>query len=123
MENTSGQGQVAVVPTEIRRFNWGALLLNWIWSIFNLSCGFAILSFVLSLIPLVNIAWMIILGVKGNEWSWQAKRWSSVEHFLETQRKWMIAGIIVFVVGIVLGCGFGVLGGVFDAISNTNTNR
>lgn len=113
--NTSGQGALSTVPPEINRFNWGALLLNWIWGIFNLSCGFAILSFVLGLIPLVNLVWAIVLGFKGNEWSWRARSWPSVQHFLNTQRKWMIAGVAILVVSIVLGCLFGVLGGALGA--------
>jgi hypothetical protein len=28
--NTSGQGPNAVVPPEIKRWNWGAFLLNWV---------------------------------------------------------------------------------------------
>lgn len=32
-ENTSGQGRSAVVPPEIKRWIWGAFLLNWIWGI------------------------------------------------------------------------------------------
>jgi hypothetical protein len=34
-DNTSGQGERAFVPPEIRRWNWGAFLLNWIWGIGN----------------------------------------------------------------------------------------
>ncbi len=101
-DNTSGQGQLSTVPPELNRFNWGALLLNWIWGIFNLSCGFAILSFLISFVPLVNLVWAVVLGFKGNEWSWRAKRWPSAERFLSTQRKWAIAGVIIAVVGIVL---------------------
>ena len=31
MENDSGKGQLASVPGEIDRWNWGAFLLNWIY--------------------------------------------------------------------------------------------
>ena len=33
MENTSGQGAAAVVPEEIKGWNWGAFFLSAIWSI------------------------------------------------------------------------------------------
>ncbi len=108
-DNTSGRGELATIPPELRRFNWGALLLNWIWGIFNLSCGFAILTFVLSFTPLVGLVWAIVLGFKGNEWSWRAKTWPSTQHFLNTQRKWMIAGVVLFVITIILGCLLAVL--------------
>jgi hypothetical protein len=35
MDNTSGQGERTQVPAEIDRWNWGALLLNWIWGLGN----------------------------------------------------------------------------------------
>ncbi len=35
MENTSGQGSQAVVPKEVKEWNWGAFLLTWIWGVGN----------------------------------------------------------------------------------------
>ena len=97
MENTSGQGTVAVVPDEIRGWNWGAFLLNWIWSIGNKSyIG------LLSLVPYVGIIMVIILGVKGNEWAWQNRQWESVEQFKEVQKIWTKWGVIILIIGIVL---------------------
>lgn len=110
--NSSGQGPTAVVPDQIRGFNWGALLLNWIWTLGNATCGMAILSFVLSAIPLVNLGWAIYLGLHGNEIAWRSKQWQGVEHFKATQRKWTIAGIVVVVLGILLACVCTALGGV-----------
>ena len=40
---------------------------------------------------------VIILGIKGREWAWQAKKWDSVEHFNEVQKKWSIAGVVLLV--------------------------
>ena len=34
-ENTSGQGKESVLPDELKGWNWGAFLLNWIWGLFN----------------------------------------------------------------------------------------
>ncbi|HLH89365.1 MAG TPA: hypothetical protein VKX28_13005 [Xanthobacteraceae bacterium] len=48
-DNTSGEGERAVVPPEIRRWNWGAFPLHWIWGIGN-DTYIALLT----LIPLVN---------------------------------------------------------------------
>jgi hypothetical protein len=48
--NTSGQGERGFVPPEIRRWNWGAFLLNWIWGIGN-DTYIALLLF----IPLVTL--------------------------------------------------------------------
>ncbi|MBL4851876.1 MAG: hypothetical protein JKY90_06310 [Gammaproteobacteria bacterium] len=92
--NQSGLGNKSVVPPEIKGWNWGAFLLNWIWGIGN-STYIALLMFV----PLVNIILMFVLGAKGNEWAWKNRLWRDVEHFKKTQKKWSIAGgIIVFVI-------------------------
>ena len=62
MENTSGQGKLSNVPSEVKGWNWGAFLLNWIWSIGNNTwIG------LLSLIPYAGIVMVIVLGIKGNE--------------------------------------------------------
>jgi hypothetical protein len=95
-ENTSGQGELAVVPEEIKRWSWGAFGLTWIWGICN-SVWIALLCF----IPLFGLVWAFILAVKGNEWAWRNKKWDSIEHFKNTQRSWDIAGIVLFAISIV----------------------
>jgi hypothetical protein len=96
-ENTSGQGESAIVPEEIKGWSWGAFALTWIWGIFN-SVWIALLC----LIPVFSLAWAIVLGIKGNEWAWRNRKWDSVEHFKSTQGSWNTAGLIVFLVSIVL---------------------
>ena len=95
MENTSGQGKQALIPEEIRGWNWGAFLLGWLWGLFNGTY----IAF-LSLIPCAGIIMVIILGVKGNEWAWRNKQWDNIEHFIRAQGKWAIAGWIFY--GIVI---------------------
>jgi len=95
-ENTSGQGELATVPEEVKGWSWGAFCLTWIWGICN-SVWIALLC----LIPFFNLAWAIVLGVQGNEWAWRNKKWDSIEHFKSTQRSWNIAGIVVFAISIV----------------------
>ena len=97
-ENTSGQGELAIVPEEVKGWSWGAFVLTWIWGIFN-SVWIALLCF----IPFFSLVWAIVLGAKGNEWAWRNKKWDSIEHFKSTQRSWNIAGIIVFAISIVAG--------------------
>ena len=88
MENTSGQGETAVVPQEIIRWNWGAFFLSWIWGIRNKTY----IAF-FTLIPVVGFVMMIVLGMRGNEWAWQNKRWKSVEQFQHEQKIWSTWGI------------------------------
>jgi hypothetical protein len=98
--NTSGQGFSATVPSELLGWNWGAFFLTWIWGIFH-----QVWLSLLVLIPLGNIVMPFVLGVKGNEWAWQSKKWDSIEQFRHTQHTWMIWGIIAFVAPLVLILG------------------
>ena len=90
-DNMSGQGERAFVPPEIKRWNWGAFLLNWIWGIGN-DTYIALLAF----IPLVNVVMIFVLGAKGSEWAWRNRRWRDVAHFKRVQRNWAIAGVAFF---------------------------
>jgi hypothetical protein len=40
--------------------------------------------------------------VKGSRWAWRNKRWDSLEHFARVQRRWAIAGLIVWLAGAAL---------------------
>ena len=95
MENTSGQGATARVPNEIRRWNWGAFFLNWIWGIGN-STFIALIC----LIPGVVFIMAFVLGAKGSEWAWRNKRWDSIEQFKRIQQYWAVVGAVLFIGGI-----------------------
>ena len=96
-ENTSGQGESAAVPEEIKGWSWGAFVLTWIWGVCN-----GVLIALLCFIPVFGIVWAFVLGAKGNEWSWRSKKWDSIEHFKSTQRGWNIAGIVLFAISMVV---------------------
>jgi len=103
IENTSGQGFPAVVPPEIEGWNWGAFFLTWIWGIGN-RVWLALIA--LAPVPLVGLAVMVILGIKGNEWAWQFKKWDSIEQFRRRQRIWMYWGIAAFIAPFVFILGW-----------------
>jgi hypothetical protein len=84
-------------PPEVRKWNWGAFFLTWIWGIGN-SVWIAFLSF----IPVVNLVMPFVLGAKGSQWAWKAKQWESVEHFQRVQRKWARWGLIIFLISVVI---------------------
>lgn len=93
--NTSGQG--GPVPDEVKNmgWNWGAFWLTWIWGIGN--------GVWISFVALVlGIIWSVVLGLKGNEWAWQNRRFESIEQFRETQAAWSKWGWIVLVVSAVI---------------------
>jgi hypothetical protein len=97
MENTSGQGETAEVPREIIQWNWGAFFLNWIWGIRNKTY----IAFYV-VIPVFGFIMMFVLGMKGNEWAWQNKRWESIEQFQREQQHWSMWGIRVAIILLIL---------------------
>jgi hypothetical protein len=79
------------IPPEVKRWNWGAFILNWIWG-----CGNGAYLALLCLIPGFNLVWVFVCGAKGNEWAWKSGKFKDLDTFLTTQRTWNIAGIILF---------------------------
>lgn len=94
--NTSGAGKGTAVPKEVRGLSWGGFFLSWIWGLFN---GTYIA--LLGLIPLVNLFVSFWLLFKGREYAWQNKRWESVEQFNRVQKRWGLAGLVLFILMIV----------------------
>ncbi len=92
--NNSGTG--GPVPEEIKGWNWGAFWLNWIWGIAH-NVWLSLLVFCLGWI------WAIVLGIKGNEWAWQHRRFDSIEQFKQTQAVWSKWGWIIFAIQLVIG--------------------
>ena len=101
---TSGLGDLSMLPPELRGWNWGAFLLTWIWGIgHNVWIALVALG---GLIPyvgwVISIVMAIVLGVRGNEWAWQKKKWDSIEQFRKTQRTWMWWGVGMIVLQLLL---------------------
>ena len=101
MENTSGQGKASTVPPGIKGWNWGAFLLNVIWSVGNRTW-----MGLLTLVPFVGYVVPIILGFKGNEWAWKNRSWESIDHFKRVQRQWAIWGACIAITLFVSFSGF-----------------
>ena len=111
-------------PPQVQGWNWGAFLLNWIWGLFNLTAGKAALGVLIVflgafLAGIPGLIWAIVLGIKGNEWAWQEKRWQSVQHFQSTQRKWAWASLIVLIASVVVSVVAVVLLGLLGGTSTT----
>lgn len=91
-ENTSGHGSGAYVPQELKRWNWGAFFLTWIWGLGN-----RVYLSLLWFVPIIG--WFLVpflLGAKGSTWAWEHKRWENVQHFQKVQAYWALAGIFFF---------------------------
>ena len=99
-ENNSGGGSSIIPPPGIKGWSWGAFLLNWIWAIGN-KTWIGLLAFV----PYVGVIMSFYPGFKGRELAWRNKRWDSIEHFNEVQKKWSWWAVVL-IVGIM---GIGIL--------------
>src|SRR5882672_7004665 len=80
-------------PPEIDQWNWGAFLMPALWAIRNrawiaLWCA----------VPVVGQVFMFYVGARGSRWAWQSGNWKSLDHFKRVQKRWAIAGIIVYIV-------------------------
>ena len=111
------------LPAELDQFNWGAFLLTWIWgighrvwialTILGIWIGFRVLSTGVLFIPgpfgllasiifgflefPAEIGFAIWLGLKGNQLAWKTGRYNDVEKYKVAEKKWTIAGIILWV--------------------------
>lgn len=91
-----------VLPVEIRHFNWGAFLLNWIWGIMHKKY-ITLLYFPACLLPVIGpLAISIWFGFAGNKWAWESHNWESPEKFNEYQMKWVRLWLILFILGLIL---------------------
>ncbi len=95
-----------VVPQEIKKWNWGAFCLNWLWGVFNgvyWPLVLIVVNFIPYIGPIISLGICIALGINGSEWAWKGKSWSSVEEFKRVQHKWAVAVLWVFGISFVLG--------------------
>lgn len=128
--NTSGTN--GPLPPEIARlkWNWGAFLLAFLWSVnHKIKWGWAIL--VLSLLgrapggigiifSVAVLAISVYLGLKGHTLGWQNRRFEGgVAQYLEVQRKWTTWGVAVLVLSIVVGA----LGGLGAGLAGHGITR
>ncbi|WP_047999514.1 hypothetical protein [Lactiplantibacillus herbarum] len=85
------------VPAEVKGWNWGAFMYNFIWGIGNRTY-----LPLLTLIPIFNIVWIFVVGFKGNQWAWQKGDYKDVATFKAVQATWNRAGLVQFIIAIVI---------------------
>ncbi|EGT3611426.1 ribonuclease G [Morganella morganii] len=112
-----------VVPQEIKRWNWGAFMMNIIW-------GFGNKSYLplLCFIPVFGIIWLFVCGVKGNEWAWKKGDYDSVASFMKVQETWNRAGVVYFIITIIFAIIFIlfssiILGLLFSAMTSFDSSH
>lgn len=90
------------LPDELKHFNWGAFLFNWIWGIWHKKY-ITLVYFPACLIPVIGpLAVSIWFGLAGNRWGWNSKNWESVEQFNESQQNWVRLWLILAITGIII---------------------
>ncbi|HEY4441328.1 MAG TPA: hypothetical protein VGN14_12790 [Candidatus Elarobacter sp.] len=101
----------------IGQWNWGAFLLCPFWLMNHGRSGRGILYLVLSLIPLANMATLvmaIVYGIKGNEVAVTSRQYFDDAEFVAVENAWRNWGIGVFVVTVPLAF----FGGAVAALSS-----
>lgn len=100
-------------------WNWGACMYGWIWGLAN-----GTWMPLLGILPILNMFWWIVCGIKGNEWALNSGMWKTVEEFNAVQKSWNRAGKVMFWVTFIFlviyfVLIFGVIGiGVFSEVMN-----
>ena len=82
------------------KFNWGAFLGTWIWGLFNRA------SATLWMLPLcLTFGWfpfMLICGMKGNEWA-RNEKFDTLEEFHKNQEKQTVVWVLLAPILVVIG--------------------
>ncbi|QYK53557.1 MAG: hypothetical protein KF824_01385 [Fimbriimonadaceae bacterium] len=112
---------------DLRKFNWGAFLLNWIWGL-NHKYPLALVALAIGIVgalfrdpsmagismifSFAQLGFCIWLGVKGNEIAWNSGRFATVDEMHKCQVIWAKWGVGILVVGCVCGLGLGIMAGI-----------
>lgn len=106
----------------LKKWNWAAFLLSWIWAFGHGQTLIGILILVLGFIPvigtLVDLGLVIYLGIKGNELAWNSGKFASIEQLKETERVWTKWAVIIFIISIVLFILIAIIGVVVAIMSS-----
>lgn len=89
---------------ELLKFNWGAFLGTWVWGLFNKAPK------TLLMIPLMftlsGIPFMLICGLRGNQWAAKNPKFNSVEQLHKSQKfqamVWSFAFPIYLFIGVIV---------------------
>lgn len=103
-------------PKIIRKWNWGAFTLSWIWGVCN-NIYWPLVIVAVNFIPyigvLLSLAICVYLGFKGNGLAWNVAKDRDVLTFEKKQTSWDNAGKIVLICSVILGLSVGVLVSLF----------
>lgn len=81
-------------------WSWGAAFLSIWWGIGN-GCYLPLLG----LLPILNIFWWIVCGLKGHQWAMNSGMFRTVEEYNAAQKTWDRAGFVMFIFTIIMVVG------------------
>ncbi len=79
---------------ELVKFNWGAFIGTWIWGLIN-KVPKTLLIIPLFLTPYAWFPFMLLCGLKGNEWAYEKKPTALLKDFHESQKRQSIALMLI----------------------------
>ena len=103
-------------PLKLSKWSWGAFVLSWIWGFFN-GCWWMFLVKICTFLLVMLLWWVpfaaifisfldlgvsVLFGVKGTEWAWNNRSWSSISNFIQTQDTWNKVGLGLFILGLII---------------------
>lgn len=113
------------LPYDFRKeFNWGAFFGTWIWGIVNKSYH-TFWYWILCWTP-IGFYYQLVCGLKGNEWAYKNRKWSSDEEFKSSQEKqtivfvvlsMIVLPVLIFILTMVI-----VFAIAFTAVNETNNS-
>ena len=115
VSKTMAQQASSAEPLNLSKWSWGAFTLSWIWGFFNgcwwmflVKMFFFLLSallwwtFAVVFISIADLGISVLFGVKGTEWAWSNRSWSSISNFRQTQDTWNKVGLALFILEVVI---------------------
>lgn len=89
---------------DLKRFNWGAFILGWIWGLLNKSY-ITLIQLPILFFPIlgtfISLALSIWFGIKGNSWAYKNKIFNSYDEFNCRQRKYAKAGLVIILLNVI----------------------
>ncbi len=93
----------AEIDREIGKWNWGAFFCSWIWAVCHRiywPLAIIVVAFVPYLGQVASLVLSVYLGMTGSKKAWNSGKYTNFQAYKSAQKKWAIAGIILFVIGI-----------------------
>lgn len=94
-------------PLILKKWNWGAFTLSWLWALCN-GVYWPLIIIFINFIPFVgaviSLGICFFLGFRGNNIAWNVAKQknTSIEQFASNQRIWNVIGLVSFIAILIL---------------------